>query len=347
MAKSLAHLVVPALLGLSLVACDMPGTGESGSDASEQVVTLTAIENFDMPTLIDSAVLVPSNSPFRGRVVVGLADNSLHLLSLALGELTTVDGVSGKGLAQSANFQLRGVATPLIISSDPETGQILPFLLLAEEDQLVQVPSDIVTAPAIDALCTLRDTQALVEIAAIGDEGISLFQLRDTGDDLLSIRALTSARLSDEARICVEDALGNAVDVSEAGFIATDRKGAVSASLGGATISAAAQVEIEGEQYTLAALPLRQRIVAQSSRPNTKDAFFTVQAGLNAPALTAPDIILASPRNFGGSYNQGVAVLAQGNQLSVLSLDAVTDTITAIDPLTEGVWAQREAERSN
>lgn len=342
--------LAPALLFGScfaaLGACsDQTASEGDASRPGTEVRALTSIEEFDLPSPVSALALIPANSPFRSRGVILLEDGSLHLLTLALGELATMPDTQGKGLTTAANFQLRGEATPLVLTLDPTDGLIRIQLLLAEENTLLSVPAEEVRVNAAH-LCTLRDTPAQVEIAAIGEDGVEVFEIRDRGGEALSIRSQDQIVLSEAARLCVETAADAAVEVTEGGIDVTGRKSGISASLGGATVAGATMIDNDEDRLTLVSLPARGHIYAETTAPNVAPLRFTVEAGVGTDAVTAPGVMAASTRNFGGSYNDGVALLAQANRLSILSLDSVTDAMEAIDPMTQGSWSEREAERS-
>jgi hypothetical protein len=340
------RLVWLALGVAALAACDNTGSNIAGGmGAQKESVVLTAIENYALPLPIAAMQAAPATSPFRSRILIRLDDGSLHALNLAVGEIKAIDALTVDAFGYAGAFQLRGVAAPLLIAAGD---RVQLHLFDAETGSTMQIPATTVRPMrGANAICILDDTPAKAEFAVIGAGSVTAYEVRDVGEELLQLSETTPAAVSPQSRSCIEQALGAQIELGTSGIVVTQNKTTIARDLNGATVASVGFTAVDNEIITLAALPAKGQILARSDRPNTADVHFKVQGGVNSVAIEVPTAMAISAANFGGSYNSGVAVLAENNQIAIISLDAISDAIISIDPLKEGSWSEIEKSRGN
>ncbi len=179
------------------------------------------------------------------------------------------------------------------------------------------MPMDPIAADGpVRALCAQRATEALIDLLVFTDAGLERWRVSDRGQDRLAAERLDFTP-TDRPIVSCAGVDGDVVGVSETGVtrvLGQTRWGLSD----GADV---ASVERDDGGWAIVARPseLGVSVIA----PLADEVVVRLEDGLNAPSASAPDQIAASAANFGGSFGQGVLVVAQGDRVNAFELDGL------------------------
>lgn len=286
---------------------------------------------------------LPQDPPWAGRLVAAVtrADGSgaLTFIDLAVGALTTLDFPAVTALATAPEFELRGLAAPLVIAAGGELDGVEVSLVFSQEPDpniadgddlfsqsvtLAPVPTTPI-APDLDIerICPLRATDAVVEFVVVDADYAEVWRVRDAGAEQLLAERVDDAPQAVGAQACAFRDGGRGVFTDEAG-----RFGEAPARFSAlATVSLGATV---AEDVVIAAQEEAGGLVALEPETGALIGAFTVSGGLNTPDVQAAEALLVSDASYGGSYNRGVLAVALDGGVSIISLDGVVTQLQAL-----------------
>lgn len=328
-----ARLIRLALLAGAgaLTACGQ--TGEEDAAVVEELVIeveqVRAVDGYrdlggDVTAL---AFLAYPNDPGGSRALAGVAGQGVAILDLFNGEMSLAEGPAPASLIAAPEFSFQRVRAPLIVGAGGELDAPQVYLYVpgpARDERLAPVLADPI-APDLDVvrLCPVRVTDALVEFIAVGASGAAQhWRLRDENAGQLTASLRGDAPAAEAARACARAPDGVLV-----------------------TLDAEGRLDGAGppqDAASIAALRADIRDLAVLARPQIGDlgvvdradgrliARLSIEASLNAPAAATPDVIAISTESFGGAaYRGGVALIGDGDSISVTSLEQL---LAAVGP---------------
>lgn len=286
--------------------------------------TVTAVERFgQIGGRVTALALLPSPTPYLGRGLAALASGDMAILDLTDGIVQRTKAPRAEAIAVAPEFSLRGATLPLVVLAGGELTAPAPFLLVLSDKgpSLAPIPADPI-APDFTAngVCTARATPALIEIIVLGDEKAERWRLRDKGAETLASERLEALPALVGARRCA--ALG------DGGLAALDTAGKIAGKGPGGALDIAA-IDAAGRAFGLVAAPAAGRISALDPADGRTVVALRVAAGLNTADVGRPALVAASPANFGGSYADGVVLVAEGESVTVVALADVKSALLA------------------
>ncbi len=335
-----------ALLAACGASEDADTPTEDAADAAPALITLGASDYF--PNLggdVRALTFLPNPIPWRGRVLAALATEgggALAVANVASGEVGLAPFPRAGAILAAPAFELRGTPAPLLLAAGGALETVTVSLYLEQQPDLAALVDGEAAAPDqpsvatvrlapvptepiapdldIERICPLRVTNALVEFLVVDPEYAEVWRLRDIGGDALGAEKVRDAPESAGAAACAPRSGGRAVTLDSEGRLGDS-----------ATLRSLAVAPLNDGFGGEAVLGARGSAGAElvALDPDSADvlALARVEAQLNTVAIAAPDVIAASPGNYGGSYNQGVLVVAEGPALSVIALDTVVDAL--------------------
>ena len=300
-------------------------------DKPVKQVEIRAVESLELPSTITDITLMPNAAPWNARALAALEGGGLMAIDLAFVETKLFEMPEAASLAAAETFQLRGQAAPLLFAAGGEHEAPKAYVFLAEDGgALLEAPMEPITPSFdVDAVCVLRQSPGAIDLALAGFRELEIWRVRDDGGDVLSVEKRDGTSISPAARVCAENAADSGID-SEGGAVtlAPGARPQLVNDLGGALVADAATLDVNGPLIRLAALAERGRLALVEGETDAAAIEFTIAGGLNTSGASAPGHVVGSSRNFGGTFGDGVVLVAQGEQISLLALETVLDLAT-------------------
>lgn len=327
---------------------DADAPTEVAEESAQRVITLGASDYFpNVGGDVRALAFLPHPTPWRGRVLAAFATEgggALALINVAAGDVALAPFARAEALVTAPAFELRGSPAPLVLAAGGALEQVTVSLYIEQAPdlaalvdaepgapeqpgvstaRLAPVPTEPI-APDLDIerICPLRATNALVEFIVVDPAYAEVWRLRDVGGDALGAEKVRDAPEAAGAAACAPRSGGRAVTLDANGQLND-----------GPSLAALAVTPLNdgfgGEAVLGARATPSGDLIALD--PDSADvlALARIEAQLNTAAVGAADVLAASTANFGGSYNQGALVVAEGPALSVIALDTVVDALAA------------------
>ncbi len=341
-----------AAAGLMLVACgasdDAPLPAEPAdaptTPAAAQLTLTVADHIASVGGRVRALAALPQTPAYRSRVLAafdGPDAENLAVLDLATGTQQILAVPPARSLITAPDFQLRGIAAPLILAAGEASDPVSVYLFLEEDGgleavlatdenpaptiTLAPVPTDPI-APDLDVqrICPVRASDAAVEFIVVDRDYAEVWRIRDTGAEALAAERLREAPDAVGARDCAERDGGGALVLDRTGRFANSPTPwkAVAAAPAADQLSAEIALAVRQDGRGVAALDMIT---------GARLADVTLAGGLNTPDIPDPDVLAVSAGNFGGSYAAGVIVAAEGEAVSIIGLDSLTQALAALD----------------
>jgi hypothetical protein len=259
--------------------------------------------------------LVPNTQPFLGRGIAALDSGGFAIIDFALGETSRLEGPRVGFLAAAPDFQLRGSPAPLVIGAGGALAAPQAWVFLAEEGELVEMPMDpIAPEGPVRALCAERATEALIDLLVFTDSALERWRVSDRGQERLAAERLDSTPIERPIVACAGVG-GEVVGVSETGVT----RALGQARWGFSDGSDVASIERSDGGWAIVARPPAVSLIA----PLSDEVAVIFEEGLNAPTMPAPGQVAASAANFGGSFGEGILILAQDDRVNAFELNSL------------------------
>lgn len=296
---------------------------------------------------------LPQPTPWRSRILAALATpggGALAALDLAAGDVALLPFPRVGALVTAPEFELRGSPAPLILAAGGALEGVRVSLYIDAQPNLDSVLGvDGTDAPAagggatlapvptepiapdldIQRICALRATNALVEFIVVDPDYAEVWRLRDVGGDALAAEKVRDAAEAAGSTACAPRSGGRAVTLDAEGRLGESGPALLSLAVAPLNDGFGGEAVLGARTGVGSGASGEARLVAAD--PDTGDvlALARVQAQLNTETVIAPSVLAASEANFGGSYGQGVVVVAEGATVSVVGLDTVIEALAS------------------
>ena len=323
--------------GLTLAACTPPADDAAQAPASarsESGSTAIVTAAFEPAGAIEALVFLPNDAaPWTGLVAAATSAGGFDVYTIDGERVITAAGPRLSALAAAPDFQLRGNAFPLLVGLD-SMDAVRAFLVIRELGEVVEAPMAAMTLEGgIAGLCTFDVGIGYLDIAVLGREArAQIWRLRDTGDDVLSVEQRADIRLPFAARACAAASDDLLVGGPTAGLARINPEDGVAADVNSVSVTDLAYAELRGRPVVMTPSAATGALTLFDADDLDEITDLRLVDGLNAPAVSVPGAITASPESFGGmGYASGVIAVfdESDSRVKIIAREVVSRAIAS------------------
>jgi hypothetical protein len=313
---------------LLLAACSPKAPPPAPEQVFEPVSIFSAQSIGPVEGGISALAFAPNATiPWEGRLLVAPKTGGLIAYGIEGKAGNQIEGKTYTSIAAQAGFELRQLKTSFVLAVDA-SGHLDAMIVDDARGQIFAAPLDGIPLTGVSGVCAMQSLPPAPNFGLTRTDGsFEQWQIKDTGQDQLQAKLISSGKLTIPASNCASANRDMFVSGTDGGVFRVDLQGtpAISSGIDTPISNWVVIAPDEAEYHLLSSQEDKAQLAKYDAKLVRTGSIIAVQS-LSMPAISQPGALAISNWSFGGSgFSAGLMAIADDSngKISLIVLDTL------------------------